>query len=146
MRPKSMPIALKSSTLPPLPPNKTVTQIFADFLEYLTSCAEKFIKETHATVARKWDELKSTAVYVIGHPNGWEGSQQSKLRQAAILGKLVPDTPEGRSRIKFVSEGEASLHFCLREGVIDKARTTPSPYDTCLISIDRRTKALLLLT
>jgi len=120
MRPKSMPSALKTSTLPPLPPNKTLIQVFADFFAYLLFCAEKFIKETHATVVKRWDDLLRNAVFVIGHPNGWEGTQQSMLRKAAILGGLAPDTPEGRARVKFVSEGEASLHFCLREGVVEK--------------------------
>ncbi len=122
MRPKSMPSALKTSTLPPLPPNKTLIQVFADFFAYLLSCAEKFIKETHATVVKRWDDLLNNAIFIIGHPNGWEGTQQSMLRKAAILGRLAPDTPEGRARVKFVSEGEASLHFCLREGVVDKVR------------------------
>ncbi|THH08787.1 hypothetical protein EW145_g2476 [Phellinidium pouzarii] len=26
---------------------------------------------------------------------------------------MIPDTPRGRSRVKFVTEGEASLHYCL---------------------------------
>lgn len=48
----------------------------------------------------------------------WEGSQQAKLRRATIFGKLVPDTVEGKARVTFVSEGEASLHFCVREGLV----------------------------
>ena len=66
-------------------------------------CAEKLIK----------DELRQNIVYRLGHLNGWGGAQQAKMRQAAILGQLIPDSVEGRSRAKFITEGEAALHFCL---------------------------------
>ena len=122
MRPNSMPSALQTSTLPPLPPSKSVTEVFGDFLSYLMSCAERFITDTHATVARSWKEMRQSAVFIIGHPNGWEGAQQTKIRKSAIYARLVPDTPEGRSRIHFVTEGEASLHYCLRGGYVDSVR------------------------
>jgi len=32
----------------PLPSNKTVVEVFADFLAYLLECASSFIQETHA--------------------------------------------------------------------------------------------------
>lgn len=98
--------------------------LFADFMRYLFTCAEKFICETHPTVARSWSDLKKTGsiTFVIAHPNGWEGAQQAKLRRSAVMGGLVPDTPDGRSRVSFVTEGEASLHFCIRGGFIDDVR------------------------
>ena len=55
--------------------------------------------------------------FVLSHPNGWEGAQQAKMRRAAIQGGLIPDTDEGRSRIRFVTEGEASLHACVLNGL-----------------------------
>lgn len=66
--------------------------------------------------------------FVIAHPNGWEGAQQAKLRKSAVLGGLVPDTAEGRSRVSFVTEGEASLHYCIRGGFIDDVRFYRSLY------------------
>ncbi len=54
---------------------------------------------------------------VLSHPNGWEGPQQTRMRNAAVYGKLVPDTDEGRARIRFVTEGEASLHACVLSGL-----------------------------
>ena len=120
MRPKSMPMMLKTARLPPLPTNKSVVQVFGDLMKYLLSCAESFIRDSHPTANTSWRSLRKHAAFVIGHPNGWEGAQQEKLRQAAIIGGLVPDTPEGRTRIEFVSEGEASLHYCLRGGVVNK--------------------------
>ena len=54
---------------------------------------------------------------MLSHPNGWEGAQQSKMRRAAVYGGLIPDTDEGRARIRFVTEGEASLHACVLNGL-----------------------------
>lgn len=120
MRPKSMPAKLKTARLPPLPPNKSITQVFGDLMAYLLTCAESFIRDSHPTANTSWRSLKHNTTFVIGHPNGWEGAQQAKLRRAAILGGLVPDTPEGRARVEFVSEGEASLHFCMRGGAVNR--------------------------
>ena len=111
LRPKH----LKSSSerLPPLPRNKTAVQIFGDFLHYLCDCTRVFIEETHAGGVELFQSLNDTAVFVLSHPNGWEGNQQFKMRQAAILAGLIPDSPEGRSRVRFVTEGEASIHYCI---------------------------------
>lgn len=43
------------------------------------------------------------------------------MRKAAILGGLVPDTPEGRERIEFVSEGEASFRWCVEQAIAENA-------------------------
>ncbi|KAH8110514.1 hypothetical protein DFH11DRAFT_1514361 [Phellopilus nigrolimitatus] len=119
MRPGSMPADAQETNLPCLPANKILVHVFADFLGYLMSCAENFIRETHLTLSRSWDSMKNDTVFILGHPNGWEGAQQSMMRQAAIISGMIPDTDQGRSRVKFVTEGEASLHYCLREGVLD---------------------------
>jgi hypothetical protein len=55
--------------------------------------------------------------FVLSHPNGWEGAQQTKMRRAAVYGGLIPDTDEGKARIRFVTEGEASLHACVLNGL-----------------------------
>ena len=39
------------------------------------------------------------------------------MRRAAILGGLIPDTTTGHSRLSFVTEGEASLHFSVHNGL-----------------------------
>ncbi|RPD70094.1 hypothetical protein L226DRAFT_256752 [Lentinus tigrinus ALCF2SS1-7] len=103
--------------LPPLPTGKTVVQVFADFLEYLVSCTQRYITSTHASGESLWNSLKDQIDFVLSHPNGWEGLQQGKMRQAAVLAKLVPDNAAGHARIHFVTEGEASLHFCVQSGL-----------------------------
>ena len=41
------------------------------------------------------------------------------MRNAAVYGNLVPDTDAGKARIRFVTEGEASLHACVLSGLAD---------------------------
>jgi hypothetical protein len=55
--------------------------------------------------------------FVLSHPNGWEGTQQSEMRRAAVLANLIPDTTAGHARLSFVTEGEASLHFSIQNGL-----------------------------
>ena len=59
--------------------------------------------------------------FVLTHPNGWEGAQQSMMRTAAVQAGLIPDNQEGHSHLSFVTEGEASLHFCIQSGLTNDA-------------------------
>jgi hypothetical protein len=102
--------------IPPLPRNKTAVQVLADFIQYLYKCTGKFIEEGHAKGEDMLRSYEHTTEFVLSYPNGWEGSQQTQIRNAAIVAGLVPDTREGRSRIHLVTEGEASLHYCFGSG------------------------------
>ncbi|CAA7260321.1 unnamed protein product [Cyclocybe aegerita] len=102
-----------------LPPRKTITQVFADFLKYLFECASEYIKDTHANGPDLWASVKDKVDFVLSHPNGWEGREQAIMRNAAILAGLVPDTPVGRGRVSFLTEGEASLHFAIENGLLE---------------------------
>ena len=37
--------------------------------------------------------------FVLPHPNGWEGTQQSDMRRAAVLARLIPDIAGGHARL-----------------------------------------------
>ncbi|KAL1700716.1 hypothetical protein EV121DRAFT_213593 [Schizophyllum commune] len=106
------------AALPPLPPNKSIVEVFADFLSYLFDCARTYIKEIQPTGAKFWSTIANNIDFVLTHPNGWEGQQQWLMRQAAVQGGLVADSDEGKGRVSFVTEGEASLHFCLSRGLV----------------------------
>jgi hypothetical protein len=110
-----------SSQIPPLPPNKSVVQVFADFLSYMLQCASRHIQDTHANGPDLWDSVKDDIHYILSHPNGWEGTEQFQMRRAAVLAELIPDTPTAHSRVEFVTEGEASLHFVIQNGVLTDA-------------------------
>ena len=103
--------------LPPLPLNKTVVEVFADFLGYLLKCASSYIQDTYVNDPDLWNSVKTHIDFVLSHPNGWEGTQQSELRRAAVLAGLVPDDASGHCRLTFVTEGEASLHFSVQNGL-----------------------------
>ncbi len=105
-----------------IPKGKTLLNIYGDFMRYMPQCTKEFFERRSARGKDKWAALFPTAHFVLGHPNGWEGAPQAKLRKAAVEGGLVPDTVADRSRIHFVTEGEASLHFCLGEGLVDEAK------------------------
>ena len=92
-------------------------EVFADFLRYLLECASSYIQDTHANGPDLWTSVKDQIDFVLSHPNGWEGTQQSEMRRAAVLANLIPDTTAGHARLSFVTEGEASLHFSVQNGL-----------------------------
>lgn len=63
--------------IPPLPLNKTVVEVLADFLAYLLECASIYIRETHANGADLWASVEDQIHFVLSHSNGWEGPQGS---------------------------------------------------------------------
>jgi hypothetical protein len=65
--------------------------------------------------------LEDRTEYALTHPNGWEGAQQSMMRTAAVQAGLIPDNEDGHSYLSFVTEGEASLHFCVQSGLTNDA-------------------------
>jgi hypothetical protein len=112
-----MKLNMNGMRLGPLPKRKTAVHVFGDFLAYLYQCTRVFITDTHGNGAALWNAVEHDIQFVLSHPNGWEGPQQSKMRRAAVYGNLIPDTPEGKARIRFVTEGEASLHACVLNGL-----------------------------
>ena len=95
--------------------------VFADFLRYLYQCAEKYIEETYFNGPKLWESLQPTSEFVLSHPNGWEGAQQSMMCRAAVTAGLIPDGSAGQARLSFITEGEASLHFCIQKGLTNEA-------------------------
>ncbi|KAG9009250.1 hypothetical protein FRB90_008494 [Tulasnella sp. 427] len=112
-----------------LPPGRTIIDVFGDFLKYMFDCVRDHIINTHVDGNRLWSSLKGTAQFVLrtpmltvqSHPNGWGSLQQGQMREAAVKGHLVPNTAGGRERIEFVTEGEASFHWCIDQAIADSA-------------------------
>lgn len=116
--------------IPPLPPGKTVIDVLADFLRYLFQCARTFIQQSQPNGLQFWTSVERHIQFVLTHPNGWEGAQQSQMRQAAVRAGLIADTPTGQKCVQFVTEGEASLHFCIHNGLesqLTDVRECPKP-------------------
>ena len=95
-----------------LPRGKTIVDVFADFMGYLFDSTKTLFKTSEPNGEVRWDSISDSVELVLTHPNGWGGPQQTKLRTAAIKAGIVPNTASGRSRVHFVTEGEASFNFC----------------------------------
>ena len=117
LRPRTMALKMNGMRLSTLPRGKSAVEVFGDFLQYLFRCTRSFFIDTHANGQSLWHAVEHDIQLILSHPNGWEGAQQTKMRRAAVYGGLIPDTDEGRSRIRFVTEGEASLHACVLNGL-----------------------------
>ncbi|KDR73025.1 hypothetical protein GALMADRAFT_142720 [Galerina marginata CBS 339.88] len=94
-----------------LPPGVTVDVVFRDHFAYVLESVRGFVIKKHSSSDKFWDELASSMVVVLTTPNGWEGRHQNRMREAAIKAGLVK--PDQRNRVRFVSEGEAAVHFAL---------------------------------
>ncbi|KZT66904.1 hypothetical protein DAEQUDRAFT_758451 [Daedalea quercina L-15889] len=97
--------------------HKSIINIYADYLTYLFRCAKVFISDQ--PIGRQVLESEANIDFVLSHPNGWGGDQQRQMRLAVIKAGLIPDTPDGHARVHFVTEGEASLHFCIANGLTE---------------------------
>ncbi|PBK82157.1 hypothetical protein ARMGADRAFT_1171031 [Armillaria gallica] len=106
-------IQAQAANFPPLPPGKDVVTIFSDIFKYLFQCGKTYILETHPSATTFWSSIEDSIEFILSHPNGWEGRDQANMRRAAVLAGLVPNEVAGEERVHFVTEGEASLHFCI---------------------------------
>ncbi|THH05593.1 hypothetical protein EW146_g9863 [Bondarzewia mesenterica] len=89
LRPRSIDMT-EGIPKPNLPPCKRdIIDIFADFYCYLYERARGFITETHANGNLLWNSVEGDIEFVLSHPNGWEGTQQSAMRRAAIKAGLI---------------------------------------------------------
>ncbi|KAF8555315.1 hypothetical protein OG21DRAFT_1483977 [Imleria badia] len=112
LRPKHLASSINSSDyLPPLPAGKSAVDVLTDFIRYLFSCAKTYIQEHH--LALTWTSIEDSIEYIFTHPNGWEGLQQQQYCRAVERAGLIPRTPEGRSRVHLLTEGEAGPHYCV---------------------------------
>ena len=96
-------------------------------MTYLFDCASKFIQDTHANGRDLWNSVQGEIDFVLSHPNGWEGFQQTQMREAIVKANLIPNTEQGHARVSFVTEGEASLHFSIENGLPAKAMDVCTP-------------------
>ena len=95
-----------------LPKGKSIIDLYADFILYLFDSAIAHIKEAEATGELLWENFGPTVELVLTHPNGWEGQQQEVMRKAVVQAGIFTEE-EARSRVSFVTEGEASFNYCV---------------------------------
>ncbi|CAE6432312.1 unnamed protein product [Rhizoctonia solani] len=98
--------------IPSLPPGVSLQQIYSDFLGYLLEHTRVFFEEHIVDGIRIWERYSPTVQIVIAHPNGWGIREQAFLRLAAVNAGLV-DAAKAERNVQFVTEAEASVHFCI---------------------------------
>ena len=109
--------------MPPLPFGKSAVDILTDFIKYLFMSARKHIEEHH--MGFNWTSIENSIEFIFSHPNGWEGPQQQKYREAIERAGLIPRTIEGRARVHMITEGEASFHYCVSSLPEEPANSKP---------------------
>ena len=118
LRPNIQSTPSDTPEIPHLPLNKSVIEVLAHFFKYLNRAASDYIKFYRAGLGEDiWCSVEGDIHFVLSHPNGWAGQQQAKMRKAAVLVQLIPNTAHGYSRISFVTEGEAYLQFAIEHGL-----------------------------
>ncbi|KAG2063017.1 hypothetical protein BDR04DRAFT_1111856 [Suillus decipiens] len=100
---------IRNGDIKPLPQGKSAVEVLADFMRYLFQCARTYIQTSHLNL---WKSVKNSIEFVFTHPNGWEGVQQQQIRRAVELAGLI-SSKEEQSHVHLLTEGEASLHFCV---------------------------------
>ncbi|CAE6366755.1 unnamed protein product, partial [Rhizoctonia solani] len=99
----------------PLPDGVSLLTIYTDFMVYLMKHTKNYFESRTIDGQEVWEELHKDMTIVLTHPNGWGVKEQNFLRQAAIAANYVPSS-KAISHIRFVSEAEASVHFCVFDG------------------------------
>jgi hypothetical protein len=107
-----LPAEAKRHTTAELPKGKTIVDLFADFIRYLFDSTVAHIKEVEPTGDVLWENFGPRVELILTHPNGWEGQRQEVMRKAVVKAGIF-DEEEARSRVSFVTEGEASFNYCV---------------------------------
>lgn len=115
---------IRDGDIEPLPQGKSAVEVLADFMRYLFQCARTYIQESHLNF---WSSVENSIEFVLTHPNGWEGQQQQQIRRAVELAGLI-SSKEEQSHVHLLTEGEASLHFCVTNVIASNILST-TPID-----------------
>ncbi|QRW20327.1 heat shock protein 70 kDa 12A [Rhizoctonia solani] len=95
-----------------LPPGVNLGQIYADFLRYLLKYTQEYFEDRILDGKSIWERYSPNMEVVIAHPNGWGLREQTFLRKAAVDAG-VSAHEQAQKNIRFLTEAEASVHFCI---------------------------------
>jgi len=101
----------------PLPYDITLEQVYIDFMKYLLGNTKSFFEKKVLGGRALWGRLCPTMQVILAHPNGWGTPEQAFLRRVALRAGMA----SGDNQITFVTEAEASVHFCLSRPTLDIA-------------------------
>ncbi|KEP53958.1 heat shock 70 kDa protein 12A [Rhizoctonia solani 123E] len=95
-----------------LPPGVSLRQIYSDFLGYLLNHTRTYFEDRILDGKSIWERHSPAMEVIIAHPNGWGLREQHFLRQATTEAGFSTSDQASR-KIRFVTEAEASVHFCI---------------------------------
>jgi hypothetical protein len=98
--------------IPPLPNGVDLSRVYSDFMKYLYDHTRAFFISSTPNGENIWNRLQSKITLIFCHPNGWDFSQQGFLADCAVRAGIVK-VDETSTRVAFVTEGEASVHYAL---------------------------------
>ncbi|KAG8717654.1 hypothetical protein FRC11_003719, partial [Ceratobasidium sp. 423] len=116
--------------LDPLPPGVSLRQIYSDFLGYLLKHTRAFFEERIIDGRQIWGRYSPTMEVVIAHPNGWGIREQAFLRAAAVAAGFST-TDQASSKVRFVTEAEASVHFCIHHTNLGSVLKPGTKFGVC---------------
>ncbi|CAE6451832.1 unnamed protein product [Rhizoctonia solani] len=101
--------------LDPLPSEISLSQIYSDFLGYLFRQTREYFEDHIIDGKSIWEKYMPTVEVIMAHPNGWHAREQSFLRNAAVKsGVFNRPGATVANNIQFVTEAEASVHYCIQ--------------------------------
>ncbi|KAL8292579.1 hypothetical protein RQP46_001191 [Phenoliferia psychrophenolica] len=102
-------------SLPSLPAGLDIVAVYTDFTSYLWLHTQSWYEENIPNGRGVWNKLAPQAAIVFATPDGWTDQQQAAIRTAfRQAGIMSPNDPDGsNSRLQFIHESEASVHWCL---------------------------------
>ncbi|KAB5589322.1 hypothetical protein CTheo_7229 [Ceratobasidium theobromae] len=95
-----------------LPFGVSLRQIYSDYVGYLLKHTQAYFEDRIIDGRKTWDCYKPTLEVVMAHPPGWGIRERFFLRTAVVDTGFVNHYNASR-RVKFVTEAEASAHFCI---------------------------------
>ncbi|KAG8737707.1 hypothetical protein FRC10_007906 [Ceratobasidium sp. 414] len=112
-----------------LPNGVALRQIYSDFLGYLLKHTQSFFQDRIVDGSLIWENYRSQMEVVIAHPNGWGIREQTFLRAVAIeAGFTSASSPY---KIRFVTEAEASVHFCINQSNLGNRLQVGTKFAVC---------------
>ncbi|KAH7339939.1 hypothetical protein B0J17DRAFT_657366 [Rhizoctonia solani] len=99
----------------PLPKGVPLSQIYSEFMGYLFKQTKSYFEDHIVDGRNIWERYIPAMEVIIAHPNGWHTREQSFMRNAAVeCGVFNPPGSTIAKNIQFVTEAEASVHYCIQ--------------------------------
>ncbi|KAL5632499.1 hypothetical protein ACGC1H_005447 [Rhizoctonia solani] len=113
-----------------LPPGVNLEQIYSDFLRYLLKHTKAYFEDRVLDGKYIWERYSPKMEVVVAHPNGWGLREQQFLRSATIAAGLAGEDTAS-SKVRFVTEAEASVHFCIHHANVKNVLKPGTSFGVC---------------